>query len=147
VLEDTMRDPLQALVRELTIFMSTRDAPPGILVVEADAAIRDRICRELRRLGCTPGEARTPLEMIHRLESDRAGPVHVVVLGPTLARSGSGEVVRFLEEAYPDIRVLVVADHDSPLAHLEKAVRAGVEWLAQPRVQQPRDPRRADAAA
>jgi hypothetical protein len=82
---------------------------PRVLVVESRPDVRAPLCRELHRLGCATMEARTPLETI-RLVEGAGGLVHAVAIGPTLTQTRADELATFLNEAYPDLPVVIVED-------------------------------------
>lgn len=102
-----MSRTLRSLVLELC--NASYEGPLRVLIVEPRSSAREGMCHELRRLGCEPLEARTPLEAIHKLEWVRA-VVHAVAIGPGLPRTRADELARFLEEAYPVLPVLIVDD-------------------------------------
>jgi CheY-like chemotaxis protein len=85
---------------------------PRILVVDRSAERRRRMVATVRRLGCRPLEATTPLEAIRVLE--RHSCVTAAAVAEDLTQTEGHELVRFLSEAYVNLRLALVT-HDDDL--------------------------------
>jgi hypothetical protein len=114
-----MSQSLSSLALELSIAQREGRKQPRVLVVEARPVVRARICQELQGLGCASVDVGTPLETIHFLEWGRA-LVQAVAIGPSLTQTRAEELASFLEDAYPDLPVVIV-DAVLPAATLDLA--------------------------
>jgi CheY-like chemotaxis protein len=89
------------------------DARPAVVIVDPRAARRQRLVRAVRRIGCRPIEAATPLEAIERVETAAVAPVGAVV-GDELTQTGGPELAEWIARELPQGRVALVRPPTAP---------------------------------
>jgi CheY-like chemotaxis protein len=91
---------------------------PLVIVVDPSAPRRRRAAAALRDAGWCPVEAATPLELVDLLE--RAGSaVTAIALAPaTETQTHRDEIVAFLSEEHPRVRLALIGDDPSPVPEL-----------------------------
>jgi hypothetical protein len=105
-LEDAISDQVLAAVEA--------ERTPPVLVVDGMPARRRRLARAVRRIGCQPIEASTPLEAIERMEGATMKPVAAVV-GEELTQTGGAELADFFAHELPGAKVTLVRAPTQPL--------------------------------
>jgi hypothetical protein len=91
---------------------------PLVIVVDPSPPRRARAASALREAGWCPIEAATPLELVDLLE--RAdGEVTAIALAPsTETQTRLDEIVGFLSEEHPRVRLALIGDGPSPVPDL-----------------------------
>ncbi|HTJ44250.1 MAG TPA: PilZ domain-containing protein [Kofleriaceae bacterium] len=82
---------------------------PRVVVCDPREDRRHQLAEKLRAAGTTPIEARTPLEAIALVEQQR-NHVVAVAMADTLTQTGPHELVDYLSESNPHIRIAMFAD-------------------------------------
>jgi CheY-like chemotaxis protein len=93
---------------------------PRVVVVDSRRDRRQRVAEKLREAGCTSVEAATPLEAIALVEQ-RQNRIAAVAVADALTQTGPQELVEFLSESNPEIKLATFADalDDEPVPHTE----------------------------
>jgi hypothetical protein len=82
---------------------------PRVVVVDPREDRRHELAAKLRAAGCTSIEAATPLEAIALVEHPR-NHVAAVAMADTLTQTGPHELVDYLSESNPGIKLAMFAD-------------------------------------
>jgi CheY-like chemotaxis protein len=85
---------------------------PRVVVVDPKEDRRHQLAEKLRAAGYTSIEAATPLEAIALVEQPR-NHVAAVAVADTLTQTGPHELVEFLSESSPHIKLAMFADNAS----------------------------------
>lgn len=102
---------------------------PRVVVVDPRPERRQQVAEKLRARGCTSIEAATPLEAIALVEQPR-NHVAAVAMAETLTQTGPHELVDYLSESNPNIKLAMFSedaanDTPSPGAHTSHVRRHG----------------------
>lgn len=101
---------------------------PRVVVVDRSEARRHRIAEALRENGCCSLEAATPLEAVDLIEQSRTH-VSAVVVAETLTQTQADELIAFVFESHPDVKVALITEVravTSEAAHEPRWPLAGV---------------------
>jgi len=96
---------------------------PRVLIVDRSLERRHRLATALRRAGKLPLEASTPLEAIEFLEECHEHLDGAAVAGE-LTQTGGKELVQFLQETHPNIRIAIITD-EPPASSAPPSVASG----------------------
>jgi len=107
-LEDVIEDEVLAAV-EAT-------ARPRVVVVDRSDQRRRRLTAALRRAGCRPLAAATPLEAIALIEQSRTHAAAVIV-AEQLTQTHGDELARFFAQLHPELRVAIIREPGSTEGH------------------------------
>jgi CheY-like chemotaxis protein len=88
---------------------------PRVLVVDRSVPRRRRLAAALRRAGCRPLEASTPLEAIEIIEACH-DHLRAAAISSTLTQTGGPELAQFLADSHAGIRIAVIAQGMVPAA-------------------------------
>ena len=102
-----------------------------ILVVEDDAFTRTPIVRALRSFGYFVLEA-TNGEDALRVMQEHHAPVHLVISDVVMPEMNGAELVAFLRDSYPELRVLFMSGYTAGYIEEMGERVAGVELLSKP---------------
>jgi hypothetical protein len=94
---------------------------PRVVVVDGAEERRHQVADQLRRLGCCSLEAATPLEAIELIERSR-NHVCAVALSESLTQTQADELVEYLHDAHPEVRVARI-EHGGEVAQLARRLR------------------------
>jgi len=84
---------------------------PRVVVVDRSAPRRLRLAAALERGGLCALEASTPLEAIDLVERSRTH-VAVAAIHETLTQTGGWELIAYLGDAHPQLKIAVIADDE-----------------------------------
>jgi hypothetical protein len=87
---------------------------PRVVVVDPSGPRRKRLAAALREAGCQSIEASTPLEAVDVLERSRVPVRAVAVAESTQSQTLADELVAFLAEAHPSLRLALIVDDAKP---------------------------------
>lgn len=90
---------------------------PRVIVVDPSRPRRQRIAAALRDVGCQSIEASTPLEAVDVLERSRVPVSAVAVAESTQSQTLADELVEFLAEAHPSLRLGLIVDNTAKPPH------------------------------
>ena len=82
---------------------------PRVLIVDRSVARRQPLVTALRRAGCCPLEASTPLEALGLIEASHDHLAAAVISG-SLTQTGGRELAQFLLDTHPTIHVALVTE-------------------------------------
>jgi len=85
---------------------------PRVLVVDRSPERRRRLAAALRRAGCLPLSASTPLEAIELIEESHEHLAGAAI-ADELTQTGGKELVQFLRETHPNVRIVIITDEPS----------------------------------
>jgi len=100
-LEDLIEDEVLAAVEA--------ERSPRVVVVDRSRVRRRRVARALHEVGCCPLEASTPLEAIELIEQSRTH-VAAAAVAEALTQTGGQELVHFLAETHPGLKIALITD-------------------------------------
>jgi len=103
-LEDLIEDEVLAAVEA--------ERSPRVVIVDRSRTRRRRVAAALHEVGCCPLEASTPLEAIELIEQSRTHVAAAAVAGE-LTQTGGDELVHFLAESHPGIKLAIITDDES----------------------------------
>lgn len=83
---------------------------PRVVVVDPQPARRRRITDALREAGARSLEASTPLEAVDLIERSRVRVQAVAIAERTRSQTDSDELVGYLAENHPDVRLAVIGE-------------------------------------
>jgi CheY-like chemotaxis protein len=113
-LEDLIEDEVLAAVEA--------ERSPRVVVVDRSEDRRSRVAAALSEVGWCPLEASTPLEAIELIEQSRTH-VSAAAIGRSLTQTGGHELVHFLHDSHPEIKLALITEDDS----MESVERAEVD--------------------
>lgn len=90
---------------------------PRVVVVDPSRPRRMKLAAALRAAGCHSIEASTPLEAVDALERSRVPVVAVAVAESTQSQTLADELVEFLAEAHPSLRLGLIVDGAAKAPH------------------------------
>ena len=90
---------------------------PRVVVVDPSGPRRKKLAAALRAAGCQSIEASTPLEAVDALERSRVPVVAVAVAESTQSQTLADELVEFLAEAHPSLRLGLIVDNTAKPPH------------------------------
>lgn len=90
---------------------------PHVVVVDPSGPRRRRLAAALREAGCESIEASTPLEAVDALERSRVPVSAVAVAETTKSQTLADELVEFLAEAHPSLRLALIVDNTEKTSH------------------------------
>ncbi len=106
---DLLSPDVEDLIEDEVLGAVEAQQAPRVVVVDQSADRRSRIAEELRRVGCCSLEASTPLEAVALVERSR-NHVSAVALAQTQTQTLAEELVTYLAEAHPAVKVALIAD-------------------------------------
>jgi CheY-like chemotaxis protein len=99
----------EAIAGELRAADEARRSP-RVLVVDPSPPRRRRVAAALRDAGSCPLEAATPLEAVDVMERSRVAVSAVAVAARTRSQTQTDELVEYLSEAHPGVRLALIID-------------------------------------
>lgn len=90
---------------------------PHVVVVDPSVPRRRRLAAALRAAGCESIEAATPLEAVDAMERSRVPICAVAVAETTRSQTLADELVEFLAEAHPSLRLALIVDNTEKPSH------------------------------
>jgi CheY-like chemotaxis protein len=111
---DALTDTLRSMVSGA---ISAADCP-RVMVVDPLPAERSRVAAALRRAGCDPVEASTPLEAIDAIQRPE-NRVAGAAIRDSLTQTDGGELARYLADEHPSMPVAILSDSDDATAAID----------------------------
>ena len=90
---------------------------PRVVVMDPSSPRRKKIAAALRDAGCQSIEAATPLEAVDLLERSRSQVTAVAVAETTQSQTLADELMEFLAEAHPSLRLALIVDNTAKPPH------------------------------
>jgi len=106
---DRLSPEVEDLIEDEVLGAVEAARAPRVVVVDGSPDRRARIVDELRRRGCCSLEASTPLEAVAMVERSR-NHVTAVAVSQTQTQTLAEELVEYLAEAHPAVKVTMIAD-------------------------------------
>jgi CheY-like chemotaxis protein len=104
---DELSRVIEGEVREASEAVRT----PRVVVVDPSPDRRRRVVDALREAGARSFEAATPLEAVDLLEKARVRVAAIAVADTMPTQTASDELVGYLAEHHPDLRVALIGEH------------------------------------
>jgi len=104
-----VKPELLALILDEVATTVDAERSPRVVVVDSRRDRRQRVAEQLREAGCTSVEAATPLEAIAIVDQPR-NRIAAVAVADALTQTGPQELVEFLSESNPEIKLATFAD-------------------------------------
>ena len=102
-----------------------------VLIVEDEVALREVLCRAVRRHGYEVIEAFNGKHALGIL-SRRRWDIDVVVTDMVMPEMGGAALVKLLQERNPEVKLIVMSGHSSNKARLDGLDRRGIRFLEKP---------------
>ena len=102
-----------------------------VLIVEDEVALREVLCRAVRRHGYEVIEAFNGKHALGIL-SRRRWDIDVVVTDMVMPEMGGAALVKLLQERNPEVKLIVMSGYSSNKARLDGLDRRGIRFLEKP---------------
>lgn len=112
VLFHALSPEVEDLIEDQVLGAVEAQRAPRIVVVDRWESRRRHVAEALRESGCSPLEASTPLEAVDLIECSRHH-VCAVALSEQLTQTQADDLVRFIHEMHPEVKLALIADRDT----------------------------------
>lgn len=112
VLFHALSPEVEDLIEDEVLGAVEAQRTPRVVVVDRSEERRRHVADALRDIGCSPLEAATPLEAVDLVECSR-NHVCAVALSEQLTQTQADDLVKYLSETHPDVKVALIADSDT----------------------------------